>query len=226
MSKEASTITDNEALPPASVGDDVHALWQRVIGRRSFLKGVGLAGAAALPGSALLTSQAAAQSTGVTSGDLDILRFLAAADASAQEFLRSRRDPLGALVRYLERLLRSLKRPVVVLVDDIDRCDPVAVVRLLEGIHTVFGTLPIVFVVAGDGRWVAKAFEKTYAENAPRSVNAMASRPLGALFLEKYSKSPRLFLIYPKRSNRASGGACYGDRRLNPLPTMTRPWRT
>ena len=80
MSKEASTITDNEAPPPASAGDDVHALWQRVIGRRSFLKGVGVAGAAALPGSALLTSQAAAQSTGVTSGDLDILRFLAAAE--------------------------------------------------------------------------------------------------------------------------------------------------
>ena len=80
MSKEASTITDNEAPPPVSVGDDVHALWQRVIGRRSFLKGVGVAGAAALPGSALFTSQAVAQSTGITAGDVDILRFLAAAE--------------------------------------------------------------------------------------------------------------------------------------------------
>jgi ferritin-like protein len=80
MSKEASTISHHEAQPPVSVGDDVHALWQRVIGRRSFLKGVGVAGAAALPGSALLTSQAVAQSTGITSGDIDILRFLAAAE--------------------------------------------------------------------------------------------------------------------------------------------------
>ena len=69
MSKEASTITDNEAPPPVSAGDDVHALWQRVIGRRSFLKGVGVAGAAALPGSALFTSQAVAQSTGITAGE-------------------------------------------------------------------------------------------------------------------------------------------------------------
>jgi hypothetical protein len=80
MSKELSTITQNEAQPPVSLGDDVHALWQRVVGRRSFLKGVGIAGAAALPGSAMFTSQAVAQSTGITSGDIDILRFLAAAE--------------------------------------------------------------------------------------------------------------------------------------------------
>jgi hypothetical protein len=70
MSEEASPITQ----------DDVHALWQRVVGRRSFLKGVGVAGAAALPGSAMFASQAVAQSTGITSGDIDILRFLAAAE--------------------------------------------------------------------------------------------------------------------------------------------------
>jgi hypothetical protein len=80
MPQEASTITRSEAQPPVSVGDDVHALWQRVIGRRSFLKGVGVAGAAALPGSALFTSQAVAQSSAITSGDMDILRFLAAAE--------------------------------------------------------------------------------------------------------------------------------------------------
>jgi len=80
MSKETSTITPDEPPPPVSVGDDVQALWQRVIGRRSFLKGVGIAGAAALPGSALFTSQAVAQASGITSGDIDILRFLAAAE--------------------------------------------------------------------------------------------------------------------------------------------------
>ena len=64
----------------ATVDDDVHAHWQRVVGRRSFLKGVGLAGAAALPGSALFASQAFAQSGGITEGDVAILRFLAAAE--------------------------------------------------------------------------------------------------------------------------------------------------
>jgi ferritin-like protein len=59
---------------------DLQSQWSRVVGRRSFLKGVGLAGAAVLPGSALLTSQAMARSATLTSGDVAILRFLAAAE--------------------------------------------------------------------------------------------------------------------------------------------------
>src|SRR3984893_1773096 len=59
---------------------DVQAQWRRVVGRRSFLKAVGLAGAAALPGSALFASEAMARSGAVTKGDVAILRFLAAAE--------------------------------------------------------------------------------------------------------------------------------------------------
>jgi hypothetical protein len=59
---------------------DVKSHWNRVVGRRSFLKGVGVAGAAALPGSAILASQAMAQAGGITDGDIAILRFLAAVE--------------------------------------------------------------------------------------------------------------------------------------------------
>jgi hypothetical protein len=51
-----------------------------VVGRRSFLKGIGLAGAAALPGSAILANQAIAQNDRPTDGDIAILRFLAAVE--------------------------------------------------------------------------------------------------------------------------------------------------
>jgi hypothetical protein len=71
---------DTFTTTPSEVEDDVHANWQRVVGRRSFLKGVGLAGAAALPGSALFAGEAAARSRSVTAGDIAILRFLAAAE--------------------------------------------------------------------------------------------------------------------------------------------------
>jgi hypothetical protein len=65
----------------SAVGEaGVDALWQRVVGRRSFLKSVGLAGAAAVPGGALLASEAAAKSSGLSGGDIAILRFLAAAE--------------------------------------------------------------------------------------------------------------------------------------------------
>jgi len=52
------------------------------IGRRSFMKRLGVAGAAALPAGALLTSQTRAladdRGTGLTNGDVAILKFLAA----------------------------------------------------------------------------------------------------------------------------------------------------
>ena len=69
-----------DASGPAPVDQDLEAKWRSVVGRRSFLKGVGLAGAAALPGSALFASQAIAGSAALTKGDAAILRFLAAAE--------------------------------------------------------------------------------------------------------------------------------------------------
>jgi hypothetical protein len=59
---------------------ELQRLWQRVVGRRSFLKQGGLATAAALSGSALGAASASASSSGPTSGDIAILRFLAAAE--------------------------------------------------------------------------------------------------------------------------------------------------
>jgi hypothetical protein len=69
-----------EAHVPASADADVHALWRRVVARRAFLKSVGLAGAAAVPASALFASEAMAQTDAVTEGDVAILRFLAAVE--------------------------------------------------------------------------------------------------------------------------------------------------
>ena len=80
MSDDTSAITPSEAQPSAPTEDDVQAHWQRVVGRRSFLKGVGLAGAAALPGSALFAGEAMARSSRITNGDVAILRFLSAAE--------------------------------------------------------------------------------------------------------------------------------------------------
>ena len=59
---------------------ELQALWQRVVGRRSFLKQAALAGAAAVPVSALAAAPASASSSGPTAGDIAILRFLAAAE--------------------------------------------------------------------------------------------------------------------------------------------------
>ena len=76
---DVTTRSNRQDSPAAPADDDLQAHWRRVVGRRSFLKGVGLAGAAALPGSALLTDSAFA-SGALTKGDAAILSFLAAAE--------------------------------------------------------------------------------------------------------------------------------------------------
>jgi hypothetical protein len=64
----------------APIERDLESKWRSVVGRRSFLKGVGVAGAAALPGSALFASEATARTRTLPKGDVAILRFLAAAE--------------------------------------------------------------------------------------------------------------------------------------------------
>ncbi|HEY2319895.1 MAG TPA: ferritin-like domain-containing protein [Solirubrobacteraceae bacterium] len=69
---------------PSSVDDEVREQWRRVVGRRSFLRGIGAAGvgaaaAATVPGGALLAGTASA-STSISGGDAAILRLLAAVE--------------------------------------------------------------------------------------------------------------------------------------------------
>src|SRR5437660_8685691 len=65
------------AISP-SAGEDVNSDWERVVRRRSFLKGIGLAGAA-LPAGSLLKSEITS-SDKLSKGDVAILRFLAAVE--------------------------------------------------------------------------------------------------------------------------------------------------
>jgi hypothetical protein len=81
QSSDQLSAVESAAPPPAAREDDVQSQWNRVVQRRSFLKGVTIAGVAAVPGSALLASGAAASgSSRLSDGDAAILRFLAAAE--------------------------------------------------------------------------------------------------------------------------------------------------
>jgi hypothetical protein len=78
--RDDSSFVANEAQRVASDEQEVQAQWRRVVGRRSFLKGVGLAGAAVVPESALFAGSAMAGTSRLTGGDVAILRFLAAVE--------------------------------------------------------------------------------------------------------------------------------------------------
>src|SRR5258708_16500774 len=86
MSKSelSSTVAPSDATQ-RSASEEVDFQWERVVRRRSFLKGLGMAGATLTAG-ALLTAEGMAQTGQSTStkkltpGDAAILRFLAAAE--------------------------------------------------------------------------------------------------------------------------------------------------
>jgi hypothetical protein len=70
-------------IAPEAAGEDVNTQPNRTVERRSFLKGVGVAGVALSAGALLpevLNAQVPIPSTGITKGDAAILRFLAAAE--------------------------------------------------------------------------------------------------------------------------------------------------
>jgi hypothetical protein len=75
--------TNSSGASHSSTGEDVQRHWQGVVKRRSFLKGLGIAGAT-LSAGALLATEGKAQttlSTGkLSKGDAALLRFAAAVE--------------------------------------------------------------------------------------------------------------------------------------------------
>jgi hypothetical protein len=81
MTKEKLVLTASSATTTQSGGEGAESPSRNAVKRRSFLKGLGVAGAALSAGSLLATAAEAAQRSGIiTVGDVAILRFLAAAE--------------------------------------------------------------------------------------------------------------------------------------------------
>lgn len=111
-------------------------------------------------------------------------RSLTAGSAEAvQTFIGKSRDPLTRLSEHFRSLARSIRVPIFVFIDDMDRCDRDYTVGILEGIQTLFHTPRVVWVVAGDRNWIWKCFELKYHDFA--LLESTPGRPLGYLFLEK-----------------------------------------
>lgn len=103
-----------------------------------------------------------------------------------------------ALVLYcvwLYRIVRMPRRPILLVIDDLDRCAAERVVKLLETVHTLLRTdtparvfpvwrapAPLVVLVLADGRWVRTAFAEAYQVFSPLGSPLHA---LGSDFLQK-----------------------------------------
>ncbi|MFZ1688708.1 MAG: P-loop NTPase fold protein [Flavobacteriales bacterium] len=137
-----------------------------------FLKGLGTA-------TELIAGVIAGAITLVTLGR----SLLFGSSKAAESFMDQRKDATRPVKDRYAKLIRAIGQPVIVFVDDVDRCDKAYVVELLEGIQTLFREAPVTFLIAADRKWICRSFEKHF-EDFGTSVGD-AARPLGYLFLEK-----------------------------------------
>jgi len=108
----------------------------------------------------------------------------------ARLFEQSNAHPMQDVARHFHWLMGKAHRPVVFLIDDLDRCPQAYVVELLDAIQTLIrgkgtklGTKAASFVIAADGAWIRTSYEIEYEKFMP--TIAEPGRPLGYLFLDK-----------------------------------------
>jgi hypothetical protein len=92
-------------------------------------------------------------------------------------------DPFGRFRKHFYKTMERVERPVMVIVDDLDRCKPDFIVDLVRGIQTLLRSPRVVFLILGDRDWIERAFEAHH--KAMNKVSVGPEQTFGARFVEK-----------------------------------------
>lgn len=92
-------------------------------------------------------------------------------------------DPLDRFRKHFVKMMKRFRQPIVVVVDDLDRCEPDYVVELLRGMQTILISPRIVFVLLGDRDWIEQAFSEVH--KSMKGVDVGPEHELGGRFVEK-----------------------------------------
>jgi len=103
---------------------------------------------------------------------------------AAEFYMQFAPDPIDNIKQHFDELIeKKINKPVIVFIDDLDRCDRGYLVNLLESIQTLLNHKKVFYVVAADQRWLFAAFEETYKEF--KDSIKEPGKKIGYLFLEK-----------------------------------------
>jgi hypothetical protein len=81
---------------------------------------------------------------------------------AAQSYIEMSRNPMQQISNHFTKLMKWIKKPTAIFIDDLDRCDEKYVVELLEGIQTLFRYAQVFYVVAADIRWLRASYKEAY----------------------------------------------------------------
>lgn len=104
----------------------------------------------------------------------------------AKRFTLRASDPMNRIKKHFNELINDFNnadREIAVFIDDIDRCNREYTIELLEGIQTLFKERRVLYIVAGDTKWITSCFKNNYSEFS--EIAKSQGQNLGELFLEK-----------------------------------------
>ncbi|MFT4254392.1 MAG: P-loop NTPase fold protein, partial [Caulobacter sp.] len=107
-------------------------------------------------------------------------------------------DPIARFRKTFRSMLELGRRPVLLIVDDLDRCAPKQVVELLRGFQTILQSPRMFVMILGDRHWIETAHSVWHAEMKGLVLGPEAS--LGARFVEKVFQ---LSFVLPAMSGEA-----------------------
>jgi hypothetical protein len=134
---------------------------------------------------------------------------------AAETFDALRTDSYRPFVRLFNMLVKSSPCPVLIVLDDLDRCDQQTVTDLLEGIQTLFRSQPVVFMAVADRHWITASFAERFELFDKGGDKA---RPVGDLFLDKMFQVSVSIPALPVAVKRAYLGRLVG---IETAPTVT-----
>ncbi|MGB8818186.1 MAG: P-loop NTPase fold protein [Rhizobiaceae bacterium] len=108
--------------------------------------------------------------------------ILGTADA-AKNYSLGAGDPLKRMRAHFAALMESIHNPVLVIVDDLDRCDPAFVVELVRGMQTILVSPRVVYLLLGDRDWIEQSF--TEVHKAMKGIEVGPEHRFGGRFVEK-----------------------------------------
>jgi len=102
---------------------------------------------------------------------------------SIKNFIENTRDSEDIFKRHFKKIVERINKPIIIFIDNLDRCKEEYVVSLLEGIQTLFKKVPVTYVISADRRWIRASFEIVY-KKFKNSIKKPC-QSMGDLFMSK-----------------------------------------